>query len=149
MRELQRSALVPYTPAQMFALVDDIERYPEFLPWLTAASELERTSSERIGQLTLSRAGFSERFTTGNRVEPPGRLEMRLIDGPFKTLEGVWTFDAISDEQGQPRGTRIGLNMRFEFKNRITETVLGPIFESSCNTLVDAFTKRARAVYGP
>ena len=75
MRELQRSALVAYTPAQMFALVDDIARYPEFLPWLASVQELERTESERVGRLTLSRAGLSEQFTTRNRVQPPGRLE--------------------------------------------------------------------------
>jgi len=148
MRELQRSALVPYTPAQMFALVDDIERYPEFLPWLAAASELERTATERVGRLTLSRAGLSEGFTTRNWVQPPGRLEMRLIEGPFNVLEGIWTFDPILDAEGQPRGTRIGLDMRFEFKSRMTELLLGSVFESSCNTLVDAFTKRARAIYG-
>ena len=146
MREMQRSALVPHTPAQMFALVDDIARYPEFLPWLSAAQELERTESERVGRLTLSRAGLSEQFTTRNRVQPPGRLEMHLLEGPFKSLEGVWTFDAILDE-GQLRGTRIGLVMRFEFKNKMTEMLFGPLFESSCDKLVDAFTKRARAVY--
>src|SRR5690349_23265624 len=101
MREMQRSALVPYTPAQMFALVDDIARYTEFLPWLSAAAELERTESERVGKLTLARAGMSEHFTTRNRVQPPNRLEMHLIEGPFKALEGVWTFAPILDAEGE------------------------------------------------
>ena len=147
MREIQRSALVAYTPAQMFALVDDIERYTEFLPWVSGAVLLERTDTERVGRLEMSRAGLREQFTTRNVVTPPGRLEMKLIDGPFRLLEGVWRFDAIG-EQAAPRGTRIGLVLRFEFKNRMADLLLAPKFASSCDTLVDAFVKRARAVYG-
>jgi ribosome-associated toxin RatA of RatAB toxin-antitoxin module len=147
MKELERSALVPYTPAQMFALVDDIARYPEFLPWLSAASELERTEFERVGRLTLSLAGFNEHFTTRNFVQPPNRLEMRLVEGPFSVLDGLWIFNPITDDQGQSRGTRVVLKMRFEFKNRLTEMLLGRVFESSCDKLVDAFTKRARTIY--
>jgi ribosome-associated toxin RatA of RatAB toxin-antitoxin module len=147
MREIQRSALVPYTPAQMFALVDDFERYSEFLPWVSAAQLLERTDSERIGRLEMSRAGLREQFTTRNIVAPPGRLEMKLLDGPFRVLEGVWTFDALGEETA-PRGARIGLALRFEFKNRMTDLLLAPKFASSCDTLVDAFVKRARAIYG-
>ncbi len=147
MREIQRSALVAYTPAQMFALVDDIERYTEFLPWVSGATVVERTDSERVGRLEMSRAGLREQFTTRNIVAPPGRLEMKLIDGPFRMLEGLWTFDAIGEE-ATPRGARIGLVLRFEFKNRMADLLLAPKFASSCDTLVDAFVKRARAVYG-
>jgi len=147
MREIQRSALVPYSPSQMFALVDDIERYADFLPWVSSAQLLERTEHERVGRLEMSRAGLREQFTTRNIVTPPGRLEMKLLDGPFRVLEGVWTFDAIG-EAAAPRGTRIGLALRFEFKNRVTDMLLAPKFASSCDTLVDAFAKRARAVYG-
>ena len=147
MRELNRNALVPYTPEQMFALVDDIARYPEFLPWLSAAEELRRADCERIGRLTIARAGLHGQFTTRNTVVPPDRLEMRLVDGPFKVLEGNWTFDAVRDDRGAVRGTRIALQMRFEFKSRTTEILLGGMFESSCDKLVDAFTQRARAIY--
>jgi ribosome-associated toxin RatA of RatAB toxin-antitoxin module len=147
MREIQRSALVPYTPAQMFALVDDIERYSEFLPWVAAATLVERSDRERVGRLQMARAGLREQFTTRNIVTPPGRLEMKLVDGPFRVLEGVWTFDPIGEIEA-PRGTRVGLNMRFEFASRITDLLLAPKFASSCDTLVDAFAKRALAVYG-
>jgi ribosome-associated toxin RatA of RatAB toxin-antitoxin module len=148
MRELNRNALVPYTPEQMFALVDDIPRYTEFLPWLSAAEELQRTESERVGRLTIARVGISGQFTTRNQVSPPGRLEMRLLDGPFKTLEGTWSFVPIVDAQGTVRGTNISLMMRFEFNNRMTELLLGKIFETSCDRLVSAFTQRAKALYG-
>jgi ribosome-associated toxin RatA of RatAB toxin-antitoxin module len=150
MKEIARSALVPYSPAQMFALVDDFARYPEFLPWVSKAALLERTDSERIGRLEVSRSGLNEQFTTRNLVTPPHRLEMKLLDGPFRVLEGVWTFDAIADptSESAPSGTRIGLKLRFEFKNRMMDLLLAPKFASSCDTLVDAFAKRARAVYG-
>jgi ribosome-associated toxin RatA of RatAB toxin-antitoxin module len=148
MRELNRKALVPYTPEQMFALVDDIPRYTEFLPWLSGAEELQRTETERIGRLTVAAIGISGTFTTRNQVTPPTKMEMRLQDGPFKTLEGNWSFEPVSDPQGNVRGTNISLKVRFEFNNRMTEMVLGKIFEISCDKLVNAFTQRARELYG-
>lgn len=147
MREIQRSALVPYTPEQMFALVDDIERYTEFLPWVSGAHVLERTESERLGRLEMMRSGLREQFTTRNVVTPPERLEMRLVDGPFRVLEGIWTFDAIGAVRA-PRGTKVALALRFEFKSRMMDILLAPKFASSCDTLVDAFAKRAKQVYG-
>jgi ribosome-associated toxin RatA of RatAB toxin-antitoxin module len=136
----------------MFALVDDFERYTEFLPWVSRAQLLERTELERVGRLEMSRAGLHEQFTTRNVVTPPGRMEMRLLDGPFRVLEGVWTFDTIRDQsQGEAaaaRGTRIAFALRFEFKSRITDMLLGPKVAASCDTLVDAFVKRAREIYG-
>jgi ribosome-associated toxin RatA of RatAB toxin-antitoxin module len=148
MRELNRNALVPYTPEQMFALVDDIPRYTEFLPWLSAAEELQRTDTERVGRLTVAAVGISGQFTTRNQVVPPSKMEMQLQDGPFKTLEGSWAFEPICDPQGNVRGTNISLKIRFEFNNRMTEMVLGKIFAISCDKLVTAFTQRARALYG-
>jgi len=147
MREIQRSALVPYTPAQMFALVDDIERYADFLPWVASAQVLERTERERVGRLQMARGGLREQFTTRNLVTPPERLEMRLLDGPFRVLEGVWRFDSIG-ERHAPRGTRVELAMRFEFKSRVTDLLLASKFAASCDALVDAFAKRAREIYG-
>jgi ribosome-associated toxin RatA of RatAB toxin-antitoxin module len=147
MREIQRSALVPYTPAQMFALVDDFERYTEFLPWVSGAKLLETTDTERVGRIEISRAGLREHVTTRNTITPPGRLEMKLLDGPFNTLEGVWTFEPIGTEV-TPRGSRIGLVLRFEFKSRMMDVLLASKFASSCDTLVDAFVARARVVYG-
>jgi ribosome-associated toxin RatA of RatAB toxin-antitoxin module len=131
----------------MFALVDDFERYKDFLPWVSAATLLETTDTERVGRLEVARAGLREQFTTRNVVTPPGRLAMRLLDGPFRVLEGVWTFDAIGEAEA-PRGTRVGLVLRFEFKSRVTDLLLASKFASSCDTLMDAFAKRARTVYG-
>src|SRR5262245_43804473 len=142
MRQVQRTALVPYTPAQMFALVADIERYPDFVPWVTGATVLARTADEVTGRLTLERAGMREQFTTRNRLVPPSRMDLHLVDGPFKLLEGRWTFEAIAE-----RGTRIALTISFEFANPIAGALLSKSFEKSCGELVDAFVLRARSVY--
>jgi coenzyme Q-binding protein COQ10 len=155
MREIVRSALVPYTPAQMFALVDDFARYPEFLPWIAGADLVQQSPVERTGRLRISRSGLNEEFTTRNIVTPPNRLEMKLLDGPFRVLEGVWTFspirasaDSQTESSTEASGTRVELTLRFEFKNRVMDMLLAPKFASSCDTLVDAFAKRAREIYG-
>ena len=74
---------------------------------------------------------------------------MKLVDGPFKSLDGCWRFTAIADPDGVPRGTRVDLTIEFEFKNALLEMLMGKAFEASCGSLVDAFTQRARALYGP
>ncbi|AMN46804.1 hypothetical protein ACG33_06765 [Steroidobacter denitrificans] len=143
MREVTKSALVPYTPAQMYALVADIERYPQFVPWLDGARELERTQDFVVGCLEMRRAGLRERFTTRNTLTPPHEISLALVEGPFRTLEGRWRFDAIGD-----RGTRVSLWIRFEFSNAMLSLLLSRSFEKNCGELVDAFVARARAVYG-
>jgi ribosome-associated toxin RatA of RatAB toxin-antitoxin module len=144
MREVKRSALVPYTAEQMFALVEDIERYPQFLPWVAAAQLLERTAQEIVGRLEMHRAGMREIVTTRNVLTPPREITLALVAGPFKTLEGRWTFEPI----GEDRGARVSLSIRFEFANSMLNLLLSRSFEKSCNELVDAFVARARAVYG-
>ena len=89
MREVKRSALVPFTPAQMFALVADIERYPQFVPWVARAQVLERTDTTVVGRLEMNRAGLRETFTTRNDLKPPQRMDLHLVEGPFKMLEGA------------------------------------------------------------
>jgi ribosome-associated toxin RatA of RatAB toxin-antitoxin module len=145
MREVKRSALVPYTAEQMFALVEDIERYPQFLPWVSAAQLLERTPQAVVGRLEMHRAGMREVVTTRNELTPPREITLVLVAGPFKTLDGRWTFEPI----GEDRGTRVALSIRFEFANSMLNLLLSRSFEKSCNELVDAFVARARAVYGP
>lgn len=143
MRELERSALVPYTPAQMFALVADLERYPEFVPWVSKAQVLERGDDYVTGRLEMHRSGTRETFTTRNSMQPPKRIEMQLVEGPFKTLWGLWTFEDIGG-----RGCQVGLQMRFEFSNAVLGLLLSRTFEKSCSELVDAFVARARDVHG-
>jgi ribosome-associated toxin RatA of RatAB toxin-antitoxin module len=128
----------------MFALVEDIERYPQFLPWVSAAQLLERKPQEIVGRLEMHRAGMREIVTTRNILTPPREITLALVAGPFKTLEGRWTFEPI----GEDRGARVSLSIRFEFANSMLNLLLSRSFEKSCNELVDAFVARARAVYG-
>lgn len=142
MREVVRSALTPHTPAQMFALVEDIERYPDFLPWVASAQLIERKDNEAIGRLEMHHAGVREKFTTRNVLSPPREITLDLVSGPFRTLEGRWTFDNIAD-----RGTRVGLSVRFEFANTVLALLLTRSFEKNCTELINAFVARARKVY--
>lgn len=143
MRQVRRSALVPYSATQMFELVADVERYPAFLPWCTGAEVLARDGELVTARLALRRAGASAQFTTQNRLVPGDFLEMRLLEGPFRLLEGRWEFRAIG-----VAGSRVGLEMRFETASSLAGLLLGPVFEGVCNQLVDAFGQRARQVYG-
>lgn len=143
MREVTRSALVPYSAEQMFALVEDIERYPEFVPWISAAQKLQATPEEVTGKLEMHRAGVRETFTTRNFLKRPSEMLMTLVDGPFKTFEGRWSFTTLGD-----KGVKVGLTIRFEFANAMLGMLLSRAFEKNCGEMIDAFVARARAVYG-
>jgi len=140
---INRSALVRYSASQMFALVDDIKAYPEFLPWCKTATELSRDEDEVRAVLELSRAGIHKTFSTCNRLQPGKMIEMRLLEGPFKQLEGFWRFERLGDE-----ACKVSLDLEFEFSNKILEVTLGPIFNQIANSLVDAFCERAVTSYG-
>ncbi len=143
MTMVKKSALVTYTPAQMFALVDDIESYPGFLPWCKNTRLISRSRDEVTASIEISKSGVEKSFTTNNRNQPDKMIEMRLVDGPFKRLQGFWRFDALGED-----GCKISLDLEFEFSNRILELVIGPVFSQIANSLVDSFHKRAMAVYG-
>ncbi|HSQ69750.1 MAG TPA: type II toxin-antitoxin system RatA family toxin [Steroidobacteraceae bacterium] len=142
-REVRRSALVTFTPEQMFDLVVDVERYPEFLPWVQSAELHQKAESELLASLGMQRGGRRERFTTRNVFERPGWMSLSLVEGPFRVLEGRWAFEPIGEA-----GTRIDLQMRFEFSSAVVSLVFGRSFEQSCGTLIDAFVARARGLYG-
>lgn len=143
MREVRRSALVPYTVAQMYELVADVERYPEFLPWCSDATVLEREGEHVVARLSLARGRARASFTTTNRLVAGEFLEMRLLDGPFTALDGRWDFKAIGEA-----GSRVDLRVVFETRGSLAGLVLAPVFEGVCNQLVDSFARRARQVYG-
>ncbi len=143
MTSISKSALVPYSPAQMFALVDGIEVYPEFLPWCRATQVLSRTDDEVRATIELSKGGVEKAFTTCNRNQKNKMIEMRLVEGPFKRLEGFWRFDALGDE-----GCKVSFDLEFEFASRMLDMVVGPVFSQIANSLVDSFHRRAVEVYG-
>ena len=143
MEIVQRSAQIPYPPEAIYALVNDIEAYPEFLPWCSDAVVHERDEQHILASLTLEKSGFRKRFTTQNQLEPGRRLEMHLVDGPFKHLYGVWTF--IPQDEG---GCEVTVALEFDFSSRIIAMLIGPVFHHAANTLLDAFVERAHQVCG-
>lgn len=138
-REIRRSALVTFSPEQMFDLVIDVERYPQFLPWVTGAELHQRSERDLLASMEMQRSGVRERFTTRNEFDRPAYMTMRLVDGPFRLLEGRWTFTPIGTA-----GTRVELAMRFEFASPLASMLFGKSFEQSCGQLIDAFVARAR-----
>ncbi|MEL7298043.1 MAG: type II toxin-antitoxin system RatA family toxin [Pseudomonadota bacterium] len=143
MRQVRRTALVAHSAEQMFDLVDDVSSYPEFLPWCSDAVEHERSLEEVHATLELNKGGVSKRFTTRNVRERGESLEMQLVDGPFSHLHGVWLFESLG-----PDGSKVSLNIDFEFANVMVGMMFGAFFEQTCNSLVDAFIQRADDVFG-
>ena len=139
MKVVERSAIVAATPAHMFALVDDVARYPQFLPGCAAARAETVSATERIAAIEIVRGGLRMDFTTRNTVSPPSLIVMELVEGPFKRLTGRWSFEPIGTQ-----GSRIRFRVEFEFKNRLMALALNSVFESVCDNIVDAFVVRAR-----
>ena len=143
MQVVERFALVNYTPAQMYALVNNVGAYPEFLPWCTAARVEELAPNERVATLRVARGVLHAEFTTKNELNPDSEIRMQLLHGPFRNLKGLWRFSPIGD-----KGSRVQFRVEFEFKNRLTASAFNTVFESLCGTIVDAFATRAKQIYG-
>lgn len=139
---IKKAAQVPYTAEQMFELVNDIDKYREFVPWCVESSVLSRDADEVRATLAFARGGLQKSFTTLNRLQPHKMIELCLVDGPFKQLEGFWGF--LPHE----KGCEIKLDLEFEFSSRILAMMFGPVFQQVAQMLVESFTKRAAAVYG-
>ncbi len=143
MRKVSRSALVPHSASEMFSLVDDIEAYPSFLPWCKSAVVHTRDADSVEASLELQRGGVSKSFTTRNSLRENQSIGLALLGGPFRHLSGGWEFRQLDDS-----GCKVSLDLEFEFENPVTDMVFGAFFEKICNSLVDAFTRRADEVYG-
>ncbi len=140
MRQVTRSALVPVPPGRMFALINDIESYPRFVPGCTHARIESRTATEIIATLGVRRGALQAEITTRNVLEPQRRVTMHLVRGPFRELTGEWTFTPVGEQ-----GCRVELAMRFAFSNPVSAVLFEPLFEKTVVSLVDAFIARARA----
>jgi ribosome-associated toxin RatA of RatAB toxin-antitoxin module len=141
MREVKRSALVNRSPAELFALISDIESYPQFLPWCTHARVLSRSPAEIVATIGVRQGALQGEFTTRNTLAPDRRIDMSLVSGPFRTLEGEWRLAPID-----PEGCRVELTMRFAFSHRLTGLLFEPKFAATIGSLVDAFVARARSL---
>lgn len=132
--------MIAEAPARMFRLINDIERYPEFVPYCTSARIESRKDHEIVATLGIKRGPLKAEFTTRNLLELDRRVLMQFVSGPFRVLEGLWTLTPLGD-----LGCRVELEMRFEFSNRLTGALFEPLFEDTAASLVDAFVHRARA----
>ena len=140
MREVKHSALVGKPPAVLFALINDIESYPQFLPWCTHSKVVSRTEREIVATVGVKQGPLHGEFTTRNVLEPDRRILMHLVSGPFKMLEGEWLLTPIGDE-----GCRAELSMKFAFKSSLTALLFEQKFAETAASLVDAFVARARS----
>lgn len=150
MREIRRSALVAAPPQQVFEIINDVERYPEFVPGCTAAAVLDRGEASLRARLTVGNGAFSTSFVTRNQLEPPNIIRMQLDEGPFRTLEGFWQLTPIAlPGSDAPSGCRVDLQLRFEPKGGLAGLAAGPLVERLAGSLVDAFVARAAGGQSP
>jgi ribosome-associated toxin RatA of RatAB toxin-antitoxin module len=141
MTSVKKSREVPYSCEQMYNLVNDIERYAEFLPYFSKGEVHHRDADEVQATLIITAAGMSKSFTTRNLLQANKMIELRLVDGPFSHLEGFWRFDPTES------GSLISFDLEFEFAGRMFSMILGPVFEQVTEKMVDAFCDRAKALY--
>ncbi|WP_087018753.1 SRPBCC family protein [Thaumasiovibrio subtropicus] len=142
MPQICRTALVPFSAQQMFDLVNDVDAYPEFLPGCTGSTILERSDQHMMASVDVAKAGIRKTFTTRNVLESFHRIEMQLVDGPFKKLVGGWKFIELDAQ-----ACKVELELDFEFTNRMVEMAFGKVFKELTGSMVQAFTQRAKEVY--
>jgi ribosome-associated toxin RatA of RatAB toxin-antitoxin module len=142
MKRISRSAIVEHSAQEMFALVDDIESYPRFLPWCTAARVEERTPAGVRATLTVGMKGLRQSFTTQNENRPVEAIDLRLVKGPFRRFAAGWRFKPLSDE-----ACRIEFSLEYEMAGALSR-ILEPVFDHIADTMVEAFTRRAAELYG-
>jgi ribosome-associated toxin RatA of RatAB toxin-antitoxin module len=143
MKRITRSALVEHAAEEVYALVDDIETYPAFLPWCLGARVHERTADASRATLSVGFKGLRQSFTTRNANRPGRAIEMRLEEGPFRHFEAAWRFDPLG-----PAAARIEFFLEYEISSPLLARVLEPLFDRIADTMVDAFSRRADRVYG-
>ena len=146
MKNVSKSVLIWYSPEEMFSLVTDVSRYPEFLPWCDHGKVLEEDEAGMVAEVGISFSGVRQDFVTRNDHIEGRRVDMRLLRGPFSRLDGGWQFVPLGD--GAQRACRVELRLQYGFGNRALAAVVGPVFDKIASSLVDAFVKRAEQVYG-
>lgn len=142
MTVVQKSALVKYSAQQMFDLVNDIEAYPQFLPWCSDSRILKRADGVIDAELSIAKGGFKKSFSTRNYIDQGGKITVSLLDGPFSHLEGVWNFMPLRED-----ASKISLDLEFEMSGKLASLAFGAVFNQICNTMVSSFTGRAKQMY--
>lgn len=146
MKTVNKSVLLSYSPEEMYALVADVAQYPQFLPWCDRAAVLSQDANGVTAEVGIAFSGIRQSFTTRNTHTPPSQVDMALVKGPFSQLEGQWIFLPVGD--GSQRACKVQLSLRYAFDNVLLGRLVGPVFDKIAGTLVDAFVKRARQIYG-
>ncbi|MBF0164434.1 MAG: type II toxin-antitoxin system RatA family toxin [Magnetococcales bacterium] len=141
MPRIRISETVPFAPEQMYGLVVDVERYPDFLPWCAATRVWDRTPTQFMAEMTVSFKGIRETFRTLDIIDPGKRIEINLRDGPFKYLVSTWAFAPA------PKGAQVDFFIDFSFQSRMKEMIMGPVFSEASRRMLDAFKSRAAVVY--
>lgn len=143
MAVVHKSVLLGYSAEQMFALVDNVEDYPKFLPWCGGAEVRSREGNKVVAALKINYHGVKQSFSTENTNSPPTSINMVLLEGPFKHLHGTWNFKPLRSD-----ACKIDFELHYEFSSKVLEQIIGPVFSMIANSFVDSFCKRAEAVYG-
>ena len=140
---VERSVLVPFSASQMFDLVAQVERYPEFMPWCGGAVVTERSDHGMRASITIALAGIRQTFTTQNQHDYPHKIDLKLVDGPFSELSGEWVFSPLAQD-----ACKVLFTLNYAFSSRTLEALVGPIFNRIASSFIDSFTQRAQAMYG-
>lgn len=143
MAVVHKTVFLGYSAEQMFDLVATVEDYPKFLPWCGGVKVLENSNDKLVACLGINFHGVKQSFTTANINTRPTQMTMKLVDGPFKVMDGVWTFKALRTD-----ACKVEFDLHYEFSNIILEQLIGPVFGMIANSMVDSFCKRAETVYG-
>jgi ribosome-associated toxin RatA of RatAB toxin-antitoxin module len=143
MHSVERSVLVLHSASQMFDLVADVEKYPQFMPWCGGATVSAHDAHGMQASITISFAGLKQTFTTRNKHLYPTCIELELVDGPFSALTGKWEFISLSQD-----ACKVLFTLNYQFSNRTLETLVGPIFNRIASSFIDSFTQRAQVCYG-
>lgn len=142
MVEIKKQVIVPYSPEQMFNLVHDIENYPKYLPWCTHVDIRENSADYIVGAVYLEYLKVKTHFVTRNEYYPHNKIDLKLVDGPFKVLYGSWNFTKLGTH-----GCKIDFVLHYEFANSFLDKLIGPVFSYISKNIVDCFIKEAHQKY--
>ena len=148
MSTVKKSALVIYSAERIFDLVNSVDQYPDFLPWCGGSRIDEQSELHMVAEVTIGYKGINKAFKTRNKLSRPteklaGGIQMDLLEGPFKQLDGQWTFTPLDTQ-----GSRIEFELRYQFSNNLMSRLIGPVFDRIAETFVDSFVRRAEQLYG-
>jgi ribosome-associated toxin RatA of RatAB toxin-antitoxin module len=143
MKRVARSAIVPHSADKLYALVEDIESYPRFLPWCVGAEVKSRSPGSTLATLSVGVRGVKQSFTTRNANRPPEAIDLELVEGPFRRFSAAWRFQPLGEH-----ACKVEFSMELEFASRALATLLRPIFERIADSMVDAFSRRADEIHG-